>query len=334
MTGPNSEVGQKLVDLIKLGLEDRLTGIINLTVYDVANDDVTSKSMQSLIAKKTDIALGPLYSNTAKEIAGLLRAYGVTMITLSNNPLLADDGVFVFGHAPMKQTQRLFGYLLHKKFHDYIFLLPANKTSHNLAKILEDMVRTNNGNVIATELYADQPESIDRVIKDIADKVDELNENPNSNTKPVIYLADDSKIISNLFGSIKKYKLDKKAVICGDGRIDVDFAQPITTIYTGSLNVYNSNVGAWVTDNYGQEHMNNIETMAYDLGAIVSAAIGRSYDKEVFLSRLQSSVWHNGISGKIRFKNFIAERSYDIVKRDGTGYVTLDQAVTTDREEE
>ena len=241
---------------------------------------------------------------------------------MSNNPALADDKLFVFGHAPLKQLDRMINSLLDNDYKNFIALLPAGNHSHNMTKIIQSLTIQKNATLVRAEYYSDAPESIDKSVHLISDAVDNLNEMEDNIAKPVVYIADDSKSLNLLFGSINKYNLDKKAMIAGDNRIDIDYPQSVDIVFTGSLNILNSNILERAKE-LGIPHMSFMHAMAYDLGRMTAEYIGDRFSQERFLGRLNSKEVFIGISGNISFTDSIAQRQYDIIKREEGVYKTL-----------
>lgn len=325
LTGQDAETGKRLAKFIELGLEDGLSGQINLMTYD-ARDEATAKMMMNkVVAKKTKIVLGPLFSPVTAAIIPQAEANDITVISLSNNPALASGNIYVFGHAPMRQTERIISYMLGKEHKDFILILPAGQYSKTISSVIADTALRYRANPVHTEYYNNEPESIANAMENVTRIVDELNESPDSMTKPVIYLADDPKNLSLIFSALKKYDLDEKAVVVGDNRLDIDFPSSIHLTFTGSLNHLNYNLDVKARELFGIMHLTFMDQMAYDLGRMVAHYIGYGLEQEQFLGRLRSKEGYIGASGNMRFEENIAIRKYDIIERAGTKYHTVSQ---------
>ena len=173
-----------------------------------------------------------------------------------------------------------------------------------------------------TALYDSTPEAIDKAVSSVSSAVDSLNEIEDNILKPVIYLADDAQNLSLLFNSLRKYNLDKKAIIAGDNRIDINYLEPITIYFTGSLNIISSDI-VERAKNLGIYHMSFMHLVAYDLGRLTATYVGEEFSQNEFLGRLNSNLPYIGISGNIHFIDSIAQRKYDIIKKDLGEYSTI-----------
>ena len=322
MSGPQGLIGQQYNKLIKMGIEDGIKTQFKITSYDGADESQVLNAMTKIIAKNTKIILGPIYSPLTSLIAEQAKRHNIILITMSNNPALADDKLFVFGHAPLKQLDRMINSLLDNDYKNFIALLPAGNHSHNMTKIIQNLTIQKNATLVRAEYYSDTPEAIDKSIHLVSDAVDNINEMEDNAGKPVVYIANDSKSLNLLFGSINKYNLDKKAIIAGDNRIDIEYPQAVDIIFTGSLNILTSNVPERAKE-LGIAHVSFMHGVAYDLGRLTAEYVGEKFSQERFLGRLNSKEVFVGISGNISFTDSIAQRRYDIIKREDGVYSTL-----------
>lgn len=318
--GHDKIVGTQYKDLIKMGLNDGVKSYIHVTSYDGSDEKNVLAAMDKIIARKTKIILGPLYSNFTSLIAEKAKANDIIIITMSNNPALAEDKLFVFGHAPLKQLIRVINYYgsNHK---DFMALLPTGKHSETINQVMQNILIQKNATLLRTEFYEDNPESIAKAVRNISDNTDIINERSDT-TKPIIYLSDDPKNLSLLAGSINKYNLDKKAILIGDNRVDIDYPENIDISFTGSLNLLNSNVPERAKA-IGINHMGFMHLLAYDLGRMTASYIGNEFDLERFLNRMNSRQPYIGLSGNIHFVDGIAQRQYDIIKKENGVYATV-----------
>jgi hypothetical protein len=67
-----------------------------------------------------------------------------------------------------------------------------------------------------------------------------------------------------------------------------------------------------------------MHTLAYDAGKIIASNIANGYNKEEFLSRLKSSEKFAGLSGKVSFVDSIAQREYEVIRKQNGTYAVQD----------
>ena len=247
------------------------------------------------------------------------------MITLSNNPALASQNVYVFGHAPMKQTQRMVSYMLAQGYKDYIMLLPASKYSREMAAVVGNMVQEKDAKLVQSEFYTDKQESIEVAAQNIANIVRNINELDDASMKPVLYISDDSSLLRDVVDAIKRHNLDIQTVIVGDDKLDVEYDQALTLLFTGSMQAQNDNALSKAKTIIGVRHLDYLDLVAYDLGKITAQSLAQGLTHDQFLARLNAGHIHAGASGAIKFEGGVADRKYDIIKRDGDIYSLVEE---------
>ncbi|AAU04190.1 penicillin-binding protein activator [Rickettsia typhi] len=320
--GPDGVIGKQYKDLIKMGLNDAVKSYIHVTSYDGSDEQNVLAAMDKIVTRKTKIILGPLYSNFTSLITEKAKANDIIIITMSNNPALAEDKLFVFGHAPLKQLIRIINYYS-ENHKDFMALLPQGKYSQTISQVMQNILIQKNSSLSHTEFYEDNPESIAKAVRNISDNTDIINERSDT-IKPVIYLSDDPKNLNLLAESIHKYNLDKKAILIGDNRIDVDYSENIDISFTGTLNLFNSNIQDRAKD-LGINHIGFMHLIAYDLGHMTANYIGNEFVSEIFLNRMHSRQPYLGLSGNIHFIDGVAQRQYDIIRKENGVYSTVSE---------
>jgi len=320
LTGANAPMGQAAATMIELGLEDGLEGNIKIMTYDVADKEKIDMSVSRLKARGTSIVLGPIFSSNSSDIAAKITP-GITMISLSNDPGLAQNGVYVFGHSPIKQTDRIINYMLDNGYKDYIVLLPAGKYSQELSQIIDNIITSKAGKLAHSEFYTSREESIEVAVDNISKIVQNINELDYTTNKPVLYISDESVALEKLIAALKKHNLDVSTVIIGDNKIDIENKGSISYLFTGSLEYDAKDLLSRISTRLPQKkHLNYMDLMAYDLGRITAYNIGQGLGMTQFIQRLDSGHLYNGSSGYMKFIDHIADRKYDIIKYEGGAY--------------
>lgn len=320
-SGAEAAISREYSQIIKMGLSDSAKTKIQVTSYDAVNEQVLETSLEKLLEHDTDLIIGPIFSEPTKKVVSKTSGKEIPIITLSNNPVLADRQVFVFGHAPMRQLEYMVRYLLEHRYQHYVLLLPEGVHSQTVSKILQDMITSKGATLAKIEFYSNLREDLERATKIISDNVNNLNENDDNLKQPVLLIADDPKALKTVFAYIQKYNLDKEAVIAGDNRLDINISGNINILYTGSHNLVDTDIASRA-EKLGIKHISFMHALAYDAGKIAGSYIGEDYNKNGFLDKLNSSAF-SGLSGKIYFTDSIAQREYDILKRKNGKHITV-----------
>lgn len=317
-SGQESNYYTELNKMIKLGLSDGAKGRIKVTSYDSSTKNTLAESLEQIVANNTDIIIGPIYSEAAQTVAARVKNKNTTIISLSNNPVLSEPDLFVFGHAPMRQLEHLVDQLLLNQYKNYITLLPSGRYSQSVSSILKEMITSRDATLARVEYYNDTEEDIARAMRIVSDNVDNLNEVDYNLTRPVVLLADDPYTLEKVFGYAKQFGLDNKAVIAGDGRINIKAAGPLEIIYTGAIGAQRDSVRSRASG-LGVTHLGFMHELAYDAGRIVAENVGKEYNKQQFISAMQN-INYQGLSGRVHFTDSIAQRHYDVIRRNGNNY--------------
>lgn len=322
-TGPDAELYRELNKMVKIGLSDGAQGKIKVTSYDSSNRQVLAESMEKIIDNNTDIIIGPVFSEAAEYAHSKLKNKKTTIITLSNNPVLADANLFVFGHAPMRQTEYLVDQLLKSGYNNYIALLPSGRYSQSVSSVLQEMLTSRDAALIRVEYYNHEEEDIARAVKIVSDNVDNLNEADYNLKQPVILLADDPHTLKKVFAYAAQYKLDRKSVLAGDSRININTSNNMSILFTGSANPNSEDVRNKASK-LNINHVGFMHEIAYDAGLVVAKNLKDGYSKNDFISKIKQTEFQ-GLSGKIHFIDSIAQRQYDLIKKHQNNFVIFNQ---------
>ncbi|MGC0372076.1 MAG: hypothetical protein DGJ47_000781 [Rickettsiaceae bacterium] len=322
-TGPDAIKGIEYIAMIKRGLQDGAKIPIRITTYDSASPTTLDNSLNEIVQRGTDIIIGPMYTQPTKIVAQKIQGTGIIAFSLSNNPSLANEQTYVFGHAPMRQLQELLRYSLENDYDNYITLLPEGKWSERTNTIITNLVKNKGKNMVMSQYYLDNSlTDINSKIEQVSHKVDELNENPDNDHKPVIILSDDNENLDKLLNVVKSYQLDKKAVLVSDNRLNFNEHNNVDVVYTGSMNLIRKNF----FNTAKQAKIHNISFMhylSYDVGMMISSYVGKNYNRNNFINKINSDLTFDGLSGKTHFIDKIAQRKYEIIEKKNSKFSQL-----------
>jgi hypothetical protein len=326
LSGPMGKQGEKLAELVKWGIEDKLKTHISVKIYDVSTMEDVENAAAKMVENKTQIILGPIYSPSVKALERFVAERNIVMLTLSNNPVSAvEDKIFIFGHNYLKQSNQILDYLTKVGHKDFVILMPKSKSSKNLNKVYEEMIKAKSAEIVLEAEYDNNNESKIDAVNTIAELVDDLIENVDNERKPVILISEDKQeTIKEIYSLLKKQHLDSKAVIAGDSRLDTDFDENINYIFTGSNMIPKANLKEKASEQLKIQHFNYLESLSYDLGSFIADSIGESYLRKDFIEKIKRPEGYNGLSGHIIFQDTIANRKYSIIKRTGKSYKVID----------
>ena len=332
LSGENELLGKQYAGMIKMGLGDGAKTKIKVTSYDCSDEIKLKESIKRILEQKIKIVIGPIYSKDTKILSAAIKDKDVIALSLSNDPTLADNNMFVFGHAPMRQIEQITTYLINNEYKNYVILLPTGRHTQIVSKIIQNIISNKEATLSRMEFYNNTDEDIEKAVNIVSDTVSNLNEQDEIPKRPVVIVGDDPENLRRIYQFAKNFNLDKKAVIAGDNRIDVVDDKQFEIIYTGSIALENGNIKQRAAT-LGVNYFSFMHALAYDAGKIIASNIIGNYNKEDFLTRLKSSKKFSGITGKIHFVDSIAQREYEIIKKQNGIYTLQDNYLKAEIEE-
>jgi ABC-type branched-subunit amino acid transport system substrate-binding protein len=324
LTGEQANTGNRLERVIRKGFADIGDEAVNIKVYDVGNPETITKSINKAVSKRAKIIIGPLFSNDSRIVADKIKGTDITLISLSNDPSLAKEQIYVYGHAPKHQNKRLIEYFLGQGHNNFIILLPVGAYFQNLNRELQSFIVANNGTLVRSEFYPNDEEGIKTAVRNVSMAVDRLNEDEQNTKKPVVLVVEDPRNFDHLLETIDRSSIDKNAELASDWRINNAAASKLDYTFTGASQMADSEKLRTIQSVAGT-YPSALDYIAYDLGNIVMKSLNQKYEKQQFINVLRNSAF-SGLSGKVKFQGYIATRPYDIIKHSPQGYLLLEEA--------
>lgn len=332
LSGENELLAKQYAGMIKMGLGDGAKTKIKVTSYDCSDEIKLKESIKRILEQKIKIIIGPIYSKDTKVLSAAIKDKDVIALSLSNDPTLADNNMFIFGHAPMRQIEQITTYLINNEYKNYVILLPTGRHTQIVSKIIQNIIANKEATLSRMEFYNNTDEDIEKAVNIVSDTVSNLNEQDEILKRPVVIVGDDPENLKRIYQFAKNFNLDKKAVIAGDNRIDVIYDKQFEIIYTGSITLENGNLKQRAAT-LGINYFSFMHALAYDAGKIVASNIIGNYRQEDFLTKLKSSKKFSGVSGKLYFIDSIAQREYEIIKKQNGVYTLQDNYPKAEIEE-
>ncbi|MFO1130248.1 MAG: hypothetical protein U1E31_02600 [Rickettsiales bacterium] len=332
--GEYALLGSQMFNLIKIGVEDSGCNYnINYSLYNGADYKSITEAAPNILTQNTDIIVGPIFS---KLIANLNMQINesIPIVSFSNdesiliNKNINQEGnydinnstfeiyqsakiqnIYLFGHKPLKQSEKIIQFILNEKSKDIILLLPEPR-NNNLINFLNMNITSNKGQILKIISYnSKDTESIIKAIQEIKDTAEKNNNS--DNLKIGVYIADNKNGLTALLKQIKQFNLDKMVNLFGDNRLDSNFYHNIDMYYTGSLNAYDR-----LSDIMTGAEFNYMHKLAYDIGLMLGKVIQDipNLNKITITNALKNTNWLKGSSGYFKMQNHITIRKYDILR--------------------
>lgn len=322
LSGDNQQLGERLKTIILAAKKNENKRKINFVFYDSISNDSIKNAIEDMAQRNIKIILGPIFTNTTSMVAKHAKEHGMQVFSLSNNPALAHDNVYIFGHMPGKEILRIINYFVSNDHNNFLTILPAGNKSYNSAQIINNMLKQHNLQLHSSEYYSDLDESIDKSVRNISEIVANLNEDFLNKNQPVIFVNDDPHYLAKLFDYFAKYNLFQQAKIVGSSLINIQSEiDNIRYFYTGSLNYQENNLAI-----FKEGYINQLDFLAYDLALILATALKDGYHPERFDNIIFNETGFVGVSGSFKFDKNVTTRNYDIIMRNNNNYQTIEYA--------
>ncbi|WP_243389863.1 penicillin-binding protein activator [Arboricoccus pini] len=107
LTGRAAAVGQDMQDAAQMALFDAQSDLQLLTEDTGDSPEQALRATQTALDQGASLILGPLFGNSARNIAPAAAGRGINVITFSNDATVARPGLFVLGFRPEEQVERI-----------------------------------------------------------------------------------------------------------------------------------------------------------------------------------------------------------------------------------
>lgn len=154
---PDEDIQALAVDLfhgIELALFDLGLENIALLVEDTqGTDNGAAIAAQNAVRRNADIIIGPLFANAIAAATPILQRANIPVLALSNDRRFAADGVWLLGHLPEQQIERIVIHATQKGLTRFAVLLPENAYGAWLSDIIEPIIVYYGGRQVVQERY-------------------------------------------------------------------------------------------------------------------------------------------------------------------------------------
>lgn len=162
-------IGRSLVNAAQLAQADLRNATIDLQVYPTSGtSEGGTAAAQQAIAEGAKIIVGPLFSTATAGAQPVANAAGITMLSLSNNPEVAGQNVYLLGNTFQNTAGRLVGYGLSRGLQNYAVVYPFGLEGDTARNAVAAAVRGRGANLVASEGYNLSVDAIERTAQPAA----------------------------------------------------------------------------------------------------------------------------------------------------------------------
>jgi branched-chain amino acid transport system substrate-binding protein len=292
------------------------------------------------------LIIGPLLSEEVSAITPIARSKNINIIAFSNNPVVAGSGVFLIGHTPRQQVNRIVDYAIslgHKKFGA---LLPDSNYGHTVLRHFRNSLISYKAELSRIQFYNVDGSNAEEAVRRISDydnrrdalvrkrklldkKNDEISLKALSQLKTLhtlgevefdaLLLTDEPDRLRQIVPLIPYYEIDPSAVqflgleLWNDPLLMSEPAL-IGGLYTAPTPEAEENFIIRYKAAYNYKPL-AVAALAYDATALAAVLTRNNYKTNFSEKELTTSRGFFGASGVFRFlKSGFSERGFAVLK--------------------
>ena len=158
------------MDSIQLAFFEVLNLNIDLLSFDTRGTVEGAKQAAELaINSGADLILGPLFGGSTRAIAPMTKEAGITLISFSNDHLVAQEGVYVFGFLPSQQITRIVNFALESGYRNLAAFVPDNYFGKLAVETSKNTVLVQGKDLSRAQYYQPDSDNLTALVKRCAD---------------------------------------------------------------------------------------------------------------------------------------------------------------------
>lgn len=153
LSGKHKTEGRALLDAAQMALFDAGDDNFTLLPADTGGTaDGAASAAARLIGNGASLLLGPLFGEEALAVAPVAQSRGINVVSFSNNPNAAREGVYLLGHLASQEMSRLVSHAVANGHKRFAVLAPDDGYGRLVAGLAREVV-TRDGAVIGTTQF-------------------------------------------------------------------------------------------------------------------------------------------------------------------------------------
>ena len=167
---PIRDLAGHLYNAAQLALFDAGNPNLVLRLHDTGGTpEGAGTAVRAALSADVDLLVGPLFGQSAKAVAPLLRGRDVPALAFSNDSSAADDAVWLMGFLPEQNISRIAAEAVAQGLTRFGALLPEGPYGSRIGDVFEAEVARFGGTVVRTERYPPDAQGMFEPVKRLAD---------------------------------------------------------------------------------------------------------------------------------------------------------------------
>lgn len=319
LTGKHAALGQSLQAAAEMALFEKADEHLSLEIIDTkSTSQGAMAAAQKAVAAGAPMILGPIFGDDVKVVAPVARQSQIPVISFSNNPQIAGNGVFAIGLSPEEQIQTVVHFVQSKGSKSIVVLLPRNPFGDLMAQEVSNLKSA--GMPIAQVIYYNS--------QDAGELQKTLN--PLSTLSfDTLLIPEGGAILSSLVKAIEAQGIIlTNKTICGSAQWDETETMKIKSLqgaYIASSDLSKRRPFEAQYKTTYQSTPPRIASLAYD-GVSMMAILNKHFPNDPYaLSALTQGRGFAGVDGVFRLKSDgRCERKLAVLQLTPSGFVNVE----------
>ncbi len=147
-------IAKSIRQAAELALFEKNAADLQLLVKDDNGTEAGAKAaVEAALGEGAELIIGPLFSKSVRAIAPLTRKAGVPVVALSNDPSVAEAGVYLLGYTATAEVDRAIDFATAKGLRRFAALISDDAEGRILEPAFRAAVTRNGGSIVAVERY-------------------------------------------------------------------------------------------------------------------------------------------------------------------------------------
>ncbi|MEE8258425.1 MAG: penicillin-binding protein activator, partial [Sphingomonadales bacterium] len=154
LSGPGESLGNAFLDAAAMALFEAYDPRLLLFPLDTGGTpEGARRAALSAAAGDVDIVIGPLFAESIRAAAPILREEGIKMIGFSNNPDVAGDGVYLLSFMPEQEVKRVIQFASEQDYGQFAALIPDSLYGEAVLEGFSEAVYLAGREITGLEIY-------------------------------------------------------------------------------------------------------------------------------------------------------------------------------------
>lgn len=169
LSGAYAHIGDSYLKAIELALFEFAD--LNLKAQILDTKGTFEGTLESLKhVKEADVVLGPLMSTSVDAASMWALKRKIPIITLTNNFVKAQPGVFVFGIPPQSEIEELIGFAVKNRLDRFTAILPSGAFGGTMREAIEKAIQGYGATLVDVLFYSPNMDELPLIIKQMQKK--------------------------------------------------------------------------------------------------------------------------------------------------------------------